>query len=155
MVASGGRLRFAHAITHLLRYRLGHFVNSNKWNTHKKNWSNFLLGSQKISSFTNLPSCKHHCISGGWRPFKHAWLNTEINMYKLLYRYFPITKSYKLQPMCKWKYINYCKPQDTCNNYLFVFDVISSVCLRNGYVTVLKSVSHILLLITVRLCWTR
>ena len=27
---SGGRLRFAHAITHLLRHRFGHFVNSNK-----------------------------------------------------------------------------------------------------------------------------
>ena len=27
---SGGRLRYAHAITHLLRYRFGHFVNSNK-----------------------------------------------------------------------------------------------------------------------------
>ena len=33
---SGGRLRFAHAITHLLRHRFGHFVNSNKRNTHKK-----------------------------------------------------------------------------------------------------------------------
>ena len=98
---SGGRLRFAHAITHLLRHRFGHFINSNKWNTHKKDWSNFLPGSQKISNFINLPSCKHHCISGGWQPFKHACLNTEINTYKLLYRYFPITKSYKLQPMCK------------------------------------------------------
>ena len=27
---SGGRLRFAHAISHLLRHRLGHFVKSNK-----------------------------------------------------------------------------------------------------------------------------
>ena len=27
---SGGRLRFAHAITHLLRQSFGHFVNSNK-----------------------------------------------------------------------------------------------------------------------------
>ena len=27
---SGGRLRFAHAITHLLRHRFGHFINSNK-----------------------------------------------------------------------------------------------------------------------------
>ena len=27
---SGGRLRFANAITHLLRHRFGHFVNSNK-----------------------------------------------------------------------------------------------------------------------------
>ena len=78
---SGGRLRFAHAITHLLRHRFGHFVNSNKWNTHKKDWLNFLPGSQQINNFTNLPSCKHHCISGGWQPFKHAWLITEINIY--------------------------------------------------------------------------
>ena len=27
---SGGRLRFAHAVTHLLRHRIGHFINSNK-----------------------------------------------------------------------------------------------------------------------------
>ena len=27
---SGGRLRFAHTITHLLRHRFGHFVKSNK-----------------------------------------------------------------------------------------------------------------------------
>ena len=27
---SGGRLRFAHAPTHLLRHRFGNFVNSNK-----------------------------------------------------------------------------------------------------------------------------
>ena len=27
---SGGRLRFAHAITHLLGHRFGHFVSSNK-----------------------------------------------------------------------------------------------------------------------------
>ena len=27
---SGGRLRFAHAITHLFRHRFGHFINSNK-----------------------------------------------------------------------------------------------------------------------------
>ena len=33
---SGGRLRFAHAITHLLRHRFSHFVNSNKRNSHKK-----------------------------------------------------------------------------------------------------------------------
>ena len=38
---------------------------------------------------------------------------------------------------------------------MFVFDVICSVCLRNGYVIVLKSVSHMCLLTTVRLCRTR
>ena len=38
---------------------------------------------------------------------------------------------------------------------MFVFDVICSVHLRNAYVIVLKSVSHMFLLITVRLSRTR
>ena len=33
---SGGRLRFAHAITHLLRHRFGLFIKGNKRNTYKE-----------------------------------------------------------------------------------------------------------------------
>ena len=33
---SGGRLRFAHAITHLLRHRFGLFMKGNKRNTYKE-----------------------------------------------------------------------------------------------------------------------
>ena len=35
---SGGRLRFARAITYLLRHRFGNFVKGNKRNPHKKDW---------------------------------------------------------------------------------------------------------------------
>ena len=38
---SGGRLRCAHAITHLLRHRFGLFIKGNKRNTHKERLTKF------------------------------------------------------------------------------------------------------------------
>ena len=35
---SGGRFRFARAITYLLRHRFGSFVKENNLNPHKKDW---------------------------------------------------------------------------------------------------------------------
>ena len=95
---SGGRLRFARAITHLLSHRFGNFVKGNKRNPHLKRLINSLSGRQQVNNFPEPPACQHFRWTTAYQTYI---INSEISMYKLLFYCLPITKRNKLQPTCK------------------------------------------------------
>ena len=70
--ASGDHLRFARAVTYLLRHRLGSFVKGNKRDPHKKELvKNSLSTRQKVNNFPKPPKYQHPGISGGLQPIRH------------------------------------------------------------------------------------
>ena len=68
---SGGRLRFARAITYLLHHRFGSFLKGNKRKPYKKDWQNCQSCRQIVSNFPKLPTCQHRGIFGGLQQIRH------------------------------------------------------------------------------------